>query len=102
VDQRLYDAKRREMIAGFFQTMLLASEAEVDGERHAYINSTIAIDAIVHLLAAIIESRPDLKTRQDIRKETEAIEKQLRTGVETLRKTFNDTGQRAMPTILGT
>lgn len=88
------------MISGFFQAMLLASETEVDGERHGYINSAIALDAIIHLQAAIIESDPHVKTRKDIRELTQAIEKKLRLGVENLRREFEETGRRAMPAIL--
>jgi hypothetical protein len=79
--------------------MLLASQAEVEGERHAYINSQIAVDAIEHLLAAIVESSPHVKTRKDIRETTAAIEKRVRLGVEELRKTFHETGRRPMPTL---
>jgi len=95
-----FDAIRKEMIGGFFKAMLLASETEVDGERAAYINSTIALDAIIHLQAAIIESSPHVKTRKDIREVTQSIEKQLRLGVEGLRRDYEATGRRAMPTVL--
>lgn len=99
MDEDLYHAKRMEMIAGFFQVVLLASETEVDGERHAYINSTLAVDAIEHLLAAIIESSPHIKTRKDIRAITEMFEKRLRLGIEHLRQEFNRTGRRPFPVI---
>jgi len=95
-----FDAVRKEMISGFFKAMLLASEVEVNGERAAYINSAIALDAIVHLQAAIIESIPQIKTRKDIREMTQSIEKQLRLGVESLRREYEQTGRRAMPVIL--
>lgn len=95
-----FDAIRKEMIGGFFKAMLLASETEIEGERAAYINSAIALDAIIHLQAAIIESSPDVKTRKDIREITRSIERQLRLGVESLRREYEATGRRAMPTIL--
>lgn len=100
MDETNYDAVRKEMLSGFFKAMLLASEAEVDGERVAYINSTIAVDAILHLLAAILESRPEIRTRKDIREATQALEKQLRLGVEGLREEYERSGKRAMPGIL--
>ena len=95
-----FDGIRKEMLSGFFKAMLLASETEVDGERAAYINSVVALDAILHLQAAIIESSPQIKTRRDIREMTQAIEKQLRLGVESLRREYEETGRRAMPVIL--
>ncbi len=95
-----FDSIRKEMISGFFKTMLLASETEIDGERAAYINSVIALDAILALQAAIIESSPSMKTRKDIRGMTQAIEKRLRLSVENLRREYEETGRRAMPVIL--
>lgn len=95
-----FDEIRKEMLSGFFKAMLLASETEVDGDRTAFINSTVALDAIIHLQAAIIESNPQAKTRKDIREMTRAIERQLRLGVESLRREYEATGRRAMPTIL--
>jgi hypothetical protein len=100
MNDETFDAIRKEMIGGFFKAMLLASETEVDGERAAYINSAVALDAIIHLQAAIIESSPEAKTRRDIRAMTQALEKQLRLGVESLRREYEATGRRAMPTIL--
>jgi len=99
MNEEVYAAKRTEMIRGFFGVMLLASETEVDGERHAYINASIAVDAIEHLLAAIVESSPEVKTRKDIRHATEAIEKRVRMGVESLRKTYIETGMRPFPSF---
>lgn len=99
MDQDLYKEKRMEMIGAFFSVLPLSSETEVNGERHAYINSTLAVDAIEHLLAAIIESSPHIKTRKDIRAITQIIEKRLRLGVEHLRQEYNRTGRRAFPVI---
>ncbi|MBP2278737.1 hypothetical protein [Sphingomonas sp. PL20] len=99
MDENLYHAKRMEMIGGFFQVALLASETEVDGERHAYINSTLAVDAMEHLLAAIIESSPHIKPRKDIRAITEMFEKRLRLGIEHLRQEFDRTGRHPFPVI---
>lgn len=99
MDEEHYHAKRMDMIGGFFQVMLLASETEVNGERHAYINSTLAVDALEHLLAAIIESSPHIKTRKDIRLVTEMFERRLRLGIEHLRKEYNQTGRRPFPVI---
>jgi hypothetical protein len=95
-----FEAIRKEMVSGFFKAMLLASETEIDGERAAYINSVIALDAILMLQAAIIESSPSIKTRQQIREMTQAIEKRLRSSVENLRREYEQTGRHAMPTIL--
>lgn len=92
MDEANYDAIRKEMLSGFLKAMLLASEAEVNGERVAYINSAIAVDALLHLLAAILESRPEIKTRKDIREATQALEKRLRLGVEGLREEYERTG----------
>jgi len=94
-----FDAKRKEMVAGFFKVMLLASETDVDGQRHAYINSAIAADAIIMLQAAIIESTPSIKTRSDIRAATQALEKRLRQTVEALRREYEQTGRRPFPLI---
>lgn len=97
VTDAAYKAQFDEMFKRLFQAMLLASETEVDGERAAFINSEVAVDAMLHLLAAIVESSPDIRTRKDIREATQAIEKRLRLGVEHLRQEYERTGRHLFP-----
>ena len=99
MDNEQYDAIRKEMLSGFLKAMLAASATEIDGERVALVNATIATDAIVHLLAAILESRSDIKTRKDIREASQSVEKMLRQGIESLRAEYEQTGRRFMPII---
>ena len=99
MDDEQYDAIRKEMLSGFLKAMLSASAAEIDGERVALVNATIAADAIVHLLAAILESRSDIKTRKDMREASQSVEKRLRQGIESLRAEYERTGRRFMPII---
>lgn len=93
-DSEASQAYQVRVSAAVMRAIFDASMTEIDGKKTAYVMTAEVCDALVDVIAGLMEGTPTCRTPQGMRQTAEAIGKKLHIRMKGLRDLYEEGGQR--------
>lgn len=90
---------QRRVAAAVMQAIFDASMTEIDGKPTAYIASAEVMEALVNVMASMMEGAPSCQSSAGIREMSAAVARKLNVRTREMRQIIEETGQRPFDSI---
>jgi hypothetical protein len=87
-------AYRRRVAEALMRTIFDQSLIDIDGKKTAYVMTADVCEALIDVMAALLEDAPICRTPQEMRKTAEAVGKKLHTRMKAVRDIHTERGER--------